>query len=72
MKCNPTLSLLRALSVSAFVLASFQVAHAAPVSATPVVDIADIVGAGREAHILHDGQIYRLRITSNRKLILTK
>ncbi len=38
MKCNPTLSLLRALSVSAFVLASFQVAHAAPVSATPVVD----------------------------------
>ncbi len=41
-------------------------------AATPVVDIADIVGAGREAHILHDGQIYRLRITSNRKLILTK
>lgn len=37
-----------------------------------IVDVADIVGASREAVLMHDGQAYRLRITSNRKLILTK
>jgi hemin uptake protein HemP len=39
---------------------------------TPVFHISELVGAGREALIRHEGQTYRLRITSNRKLILTK
>lgn len=38
----------------------------------PVYAIADLVRGGREAVILHDGQRYRLSITANRKLILTK
>lgn len=38
----------------------------------PVVDVATLLGGGREALLLHDGQAYRLRITANRKLILTK
>ena len=38
----------------------------------PVWRIEDLTKSGIEAEILHDGQIYRLRITANRKLILTK
>lgn len=38
----------------------------------PTFDSRELVGIGREAVILHEGQAYRLRITSNRKLILTK
>jgi hemin uptake protein HemP len=38
----------------------------------PLFHITELVGAGREALISHEGQTYRLRITSNRKLILTK
>ena len=38
----------------------------------PVIDVATLLGAGREAVLIHDGQAYRLRITANRKLILTK
>lgn len=38
----------------------------------PVYAVADLVGDGREAVLIHDGQAYRLRITANRKLILTK
>lgn len=38
----------------------------------PVWDIEHLVGGGREAFIRHEGQTYRLRITANRKLILTK
>lgn len=38
----------------------------------PVWRIEDLTTGGLEAEILHDGQIYRLRITANRKLILTK
>ncbi len=34
--------------------------------------IADLLGDAREAIIVHDGQDYRLRITANDKLILTK
>mgnify|MGYP001769185603 FL=1 len=41
-------------------------------SSPPTWPVEVLVGRGREALILHDGQIYRLRITSNRKLILTK
>jgi hemin uptake protein HemP len=34
--------------------------------------VADLVGEAKEAILEHEGQEYRLRITSNRKLILTK
>lgn len=36
------------------------------------VRVADILQGGREAILEHDGQEYRLRITANGKLILTK
>ena len=52
---------------------------AKPVSGSPVatppvkrIAIRDLLGAGREAVLLHDGSEYRLRLTSNGKLILTK
>jgi hemin uptake protein HemP len=38
----------------------------------PEYDVRDLVGDGREASIVHEGERYRLRITSNNKLILTK
>ncbi len=34
--------------------------------------VSDILQGGREAILEHDGQEYRLRITANGKLILTK
>jgi hemin uptake protein HemP len=34
--------------------------------------VSEILGGGREAILEHDGQDYRLRITANGKLILTK
>ena len=34
--------------------------------------VAELLGNSREAILEHEGQDYRLRITSNRKLILTK
>jgi hemin uptake protein HemP len=37
-----------------------------------VVPVETILGANREAVLLHNGVRYRLRITSNDKLILTK
>jgi hemin uptake protein HemP len=44
-----------------------------PSSTTPPVrNLAQLLGAGRELHILHDGAVYRLRLTANNKLILTK
>jgi hemin uptake protein HemP len=36
------------------------------------IAISDLLGGGREAVLLHDGTEYRLRLTSNGKLILTK
>jgi hemin uptake protein HemP len=36
------------------------------------IAIGDQLGGGREAVLLHDGTEYRLRLTSNGKLILTK
>lgn len=33
---------------------------------------AELLGAGREIVILHGGEAYRLRVTRNGKLILTK
>ena len=38
----------------------------------PRLRVVDLLGDAREAIIEHEGQDYRLRITSNRKLILTK
>ena len=45
-----------------------------PAATPPVKRIAirDLLGGGREAVLLHDGSEYRLRLTSNGKLILTK
>ena len=36
------------------------------------VAVRDLLGGGREAVLLHDGDEYSLRLTSNGKLILTK
>jgi hemin uptake protein HemP len=36
------------------------------------IAISDLLDGGREAVLLHDGDEYRLRLTSNGKLILTK
>ena len=36
------------------------------------IRIQEIMQNAREVEISHEGQIYRLRITRNRKLILTK
>jgi len=36
------------------------------------VDTRELLGERREATIIHAGERYRLRITSNNKLILTK
>ena len=49
-------------------------ANGPPASSLPVKRIAirDLLGGGREAVLLHDGTEYRLRLTSNGKLILTK
>ena len=41
-------------------------------SAPPRIKLEDLLAGGREAIIVHDGHDYRLRITSNGKLILTK
>ncbi len=49
---------------------------AAAVSAEPQrpvrVVVAELLAGGREAILVHGGQDYRLRITANGKLILTK
>jgi hemin uptake protein HemP len=39
---------------------------------TPVFDVQELLGGGKEVIILHAGERYRLRITANDKLILTK
>lgn len=36
------------------------------------IDVADLVGTRREAILIHNGEAYRLRLTANNKLILTK
>ena len=46
-----------------------------PVRPSPPVRriaIGEILGGGREAVLVHEGTEYRLRLTSNGKLILTK
>ena len=48
-----------------------QIAHSAPMR--PVrVRVSEILSGGREAILEHNGEDYRLRITANGKLILTK
>ena len=41
-------------------------------SLLPRVPVTELLGSGREAVLVHDGTEYRLRLTSNGKLILTK
>jgi hemin uptake protein HemP len=38
----------------------------------PTIDSTRLFAVGREIRITHEGEEYRLRITSNNKLILTK
>ncbi len=45
---------------------------ALPSPGVPVVDVATLLGEGREVRLLHRGQEYRLRVTRQGKLILTK
>lgn len=41
-------------------------------SAPRRMDVRELLGEGRELRLMHDGQEYRLTITSKGKLILTK
>lgn len=41
-------------------------------SLLPRIPVTELMGGGREAVLVHDGAEYRLRLTSNGKLILTK
>jgi len=45
-----------------------------PPTAKPVkrIAVSELLSGGREAVLLHGGDEYRLRLTSNGKLILTK
>jgi hemin uptake protein HemP len=38
----------------------------------PRIDVHQLLGEGREAILVHNGEPYRLRVTANNKLILTK
>ncbi len=38
----------------------------------PVIAVEQLLGDGREICLVHRGETYRLRITANDKLILTK
>jgi len=40
-------------------------------AAIPRIDTRELLGGGREVVIVHAGREYRLRVTSNGKLILT-
>jgi hemin uptake protein HemP len=42
------------------------------VAQTPVFDVRELLAGGREVIIIHAGERYRLRVTANDKLILTK
>jgi hemin uptake protein HemP len=43
-----------------------------PVRRFPTIDSHNLFAVSREIRINHEGEEYRLRITSNNKLILTK
>lgn len=42
------------------------------VSALPMLNSQHLFSMGREIRILHEGEEYRLRLTRNNRLILTK
>jgi hemin uptake protein HemP len=46
--------------------------YPAPVGGPRRLKVSELLEGGREAILEHDGQDYRLRITANGKLILTK
>jgi hemin uptake protein HemP len=46
--------------------------RAEPLAALPALRSEDLLQGAREVLILHAGETYRLRVTSNCKLILTK
>lgn len=45
---------------------------ALPSTALPQIEVGTLLGDGREAMLVHNGETYRLRITASNKLILTK
>lgn len=45
---------------------------AEPRSGTPAWQLRELLQGQREAHILHEGEVYRLILTRNGKLILNK
>lgn len=45
---------------------------AKPPSGTRQIAVSTILRAEREVFLIHNGEAYRLRITANNKLILTK
>jgi len=49
-----------------------EASPAPPKKPQPVLRSEDILGGAREVAILHGDDVYRLRLTSNDKLILTK
>lgn len=44
---------------------------AVPAQVKPI-DVQDLLQGGREAILIHAGEVYRLRVTAKGKLILTK
>jgi hemin uptake protein HemP len=46
--------------------------HSPDAAQTPVFDVRELLGGGREVILVHGGERYRLRVTANDKLILTK
>lgn len=49
-----------------------QPCHTDITPAIPRIDVNDLLGRGRELIIVHKNAEYRLRLTRNDKLILTK
>lgn len=47
-------------------------AERAPATNPPRIEINALLGRWREAILVHNGEAYRLRVTANNKLILTK
>jgi hemin uptake protein HemP len=43
-----------------------------PLAAQKIIDVAALLGAEREAVLVHNGEPYRLRVTAKNRLILTK
>ena len=49
-----------------------ETCEARPQAPTPVIDVRELLVGRREAIIVHGDERYRLRVTANDKLILTK